>query len=281
MSSITRAEVRNFLMDKKGYLKKSSVNVAKAMWRNRTKGNLPKNSTEINKELTIIKEVQGDLRSAKSYIVSQEDTDVLNVYNKILEEKNRPKRRMFFDIEVSPNIVLSWRVGRKVNLTHEDILQERAIICICWKWENENEVYSLKWTKGDDKDILRKFSKIISDADEVIGQNSDSFDIKWIRTRCMFHNIPVSTKFNSLDTLKMAKAGFYMNTNRLDYMGKFMGYGGKIKTDYDLWKNILLNNDNKAMTDMVDYCKQDVVLLEQVYHRLQDYSPVKKFRYKP
>lgn len=281
MSSITRAEIRNFLIDKKGYLKKSSVNVAKAMWKNRTSGNLPKTNEGIKKELALIREVQTDLRAAKSFIISKEDSDIIDIYNKIIEDKNKPKRRLFFDIEVSPNIVLSWRIGRKVNLSHDDILQERAIICICWKWENEEQVYSLKWLKGDDMDMLKKFSKIMNSADEIVGQNSDSFDIKWVRTRCMLHGIPLTVKFNSLDTLKMARAGFYLNANRLDYMGKFMGFGGKIKTDYDLWKNILLKNDPKAMHSMVEYCKEDVRLLEKIYHKLQDYSPVRKFRYKP
>ena len=35
-----------------------------------------------------------------------------------------------------------------------------------------------------------------------------------------------------------------------------------------------------AMKKMVTYCKEDVVQLEKVYGKLQDYCPVKKFRYK-
>ena len=277
---MVKREIEAFLLTKQGYLKKSPFNVAKALWKNSNKHSLPKNKDELYKEIKQIREIQSNLRLAKTVQNTTEDDFLINTYNQILAEKNKPKKRIFFDIEVSPNILFSWRIGGDVVLTHDTIIQERAIMCICWKWEGEDKVSSLEWNKGDDKQLLEKFAKVIDSADEVIGQNSDSFDIKWLRTRCIYHDIPVSPKFNSLDTLKMAKAGFRFNCNKLDYMGQFLGFGGKIKTDYDLWKDIVLKNDKEAMSKMVKYCKQDVILLEKVYEKLQKYSPVKKFRYK-
>lgn len=279
MSKVTKAQVKNFLIEKRGYMKMSPLKVAQALWR--TQGIHPKTVKEVNDELSIIKDVQSTLRAASTYIASQEELNILDIYNDILYKKERPKKRLFFDIEVSPDIVLSWGVGNKINISHDSIIQERAIICICWKWEGDDETYSLIWNNGNDKEMLKKFAKVIDSADEVIGQNGDNFDIKWLRTRCLYHNIPISVKFNSIDTLKMARANFRFNSNRLDYMGRFLGYGGKIKTDYEMWKNILLDNDQKSMTLMVNYCKEDVVLLEKVYNRLQGHSPIKRFKYKP
>lgn len=199
----------------------------------------------------------------------------------IFPEKEEPaKKRLFFDLEVSPNIVLSWRVGWEISLSPEDIIQERAIICVCWKWEHEKTVHSLQWKKGDDKALLAKFAKVINSADEVLTQNGDSFDIKWLRTRCIYHGIPVSPKFNSIDTLKMARSGFKFNSNKLDYMGKFLGLGQKTHTGYQLWKDITLNNSPLAMKTMVRYCKNDVLLLERVYNKLQPFCIIKKFKYK-
>lgn len=277
---MTRKEVEAFLIEKKGYLKKGPRRVAVAIWKRSAKHTLPKNKDELMKELKLIRDVQANMRLAKNTINTREEDSLLSAYELILEEKNRPKKRLFFDIETSPNIVLSWRIGRDINLSHDDILQERAIICVCYKWEGDDKVYSLQWNKGDDKDLLKKFAPIIDSADEVLTQNGDTFDIKWLRTRCIYHDIPVSSKFNSIDTLKMARAGFKFNSNKLDYMGKFLGLGGKLETTYDLWKDIVLNNDKKAMDKMVEYCKVDVIKLEQVYQKLQKYSPVKKFKYK-
>lgn len=277
---ITRAKVKSFLLHKRGYIKKSPLKVAEALWKAEPKSH-PKTHSELNKELEIIREVQSTLRAAETYIASKEEQDLLDVFNDIQREKEHPKRRLFFDIEVSPNMVLSWGVGNKISISHDSIIQERAVICICWKWAGEDKVHSLRWNDGDDRDMLGKFAAVIDSADEVVAQNGDNFDIKWLRTRCLYHRIPISNKFNSIDTLKMARANFRFNANRLDYMGRFLGHGGKIHTEYDMWKKILLENDKKSMELMVTYCKEDVNLLEKVYNSLQEYSPVKRFRYKP
>lgn len=277
---ISKKEIEAFLLSKRGYLKKGPRNVAIAIWRKSSKHNIPKSKEELNRELDMIREIQSNLRLAKTTINTKEEDAVINAYNLILAEKNRPKKRLFFDLETSPNIVLSWRIGRDISLSHDDILQERAIICVGYKWEGDDKTYAIEWKKGDDKELLEKFSKIINSADEIITQNGDSFDIKWLRTRCIIHDIPVSNKFNSIDTLKMARAGFKFNCNKLDYMGKILGLGGKIETTYDLWKGIVLNNDKQAMDKMVEYCKMDVIRLEQIYNKLQKFSPVKKFKYK-
>jgi len=80
----------------------------------------------------------------------------------------RPVRRLFWDLETSPNVVLSWRAGYKINITHDSILKERAIICVCWKWEGESKVHHLEWDKGCDKNLLKEFLKVVEDADEMM-----------------------------------------------------------------------------------------------------------------
>lgn len=274
-----KKDIESFLISKQSYLKNSPLIVAKAIWKISPKHSKPKTHKELLKEIEQIREVQKDLRRAKTLESEVAETKLLDIYQEILDLKNKPKKILFFDIETSPNLVLSWRIGREVSLSHDDILKERAIICLAYKWGHEDIIHSLEWSKGNDKDMLEKFSKVIHEADIVIGQNSDRFDIKWLRTRCLYFGIPFPEKLNSLDTLKFAKAGFYFNSNKLDYLGHFLGVGKKIKTEYDLWKSIILENDKEAMNKMVKYCKEDVALLERVYHKLQAYVPTKKFRF--
>lgn len=181
-------------------------------------------------------------------------------------------KRLFFDIETSPNLVFSWNVGYDIKLDYENIIKERAIICICYKWEGDPKVYSMEWNKGDDKKMIIDFCNIINSADEIVGHNGDKFDIKWFRTRCLYHGVKALPEYRSIDTLKIARDKFRFNSNRLDYISKFLGFGSKIKTDFDLWKNIVLNNDPKSMKYMVDYCKKDVALLEQIYLKLSGYT---------
>lgn len=181
-------------------------------------------------------------------------------------------KRLFFDIETSFNIVSSWSVGPKINLSPDNIIHERAIITICYKWEHESRVHSLTWNKGNDKKMLLEFAKIMHSADEVLGHNGDAFDIRWVRTRCIYHGIPLFPDFQSVDTLKLSRRGFKFNSNKLNYIAQFLGIGKKAETGgLQLWKDIVLKNSTSAMKKMVDYCKKDVLLLEKVYQKLSPY----------
>ena len=69
-------------------------------------------------------------------------------------------KRLFFDIEVSPNIMTSWRAGYKLNVPYQNIIKERKIICISYKWEGEKKVYHFEWDNDkDDKSMLKDFCK--------------------------------------------------------------------------------------------------------------------------
>ena len=179
------------------------------------------------------------------------------------------RRRLYFDIEVSPNVGLFWQSGYKQSIDYQNIIQERAIICICYKWEDEKEVYEVHWDKKqDDKKLLSEFIKIANQADELVGHNGDNFDLKWIRTRCLFHGIEMFPNYTTIDTLKISRSKFKFNSNRLNYIAQYLGIGQKIKTEFNLWKDIVLNKDAQAMDKMIKYCKKDVVLLEKVHKHL-------------
>lgn len=181
------------------------------------------------------------------------------------------RRRLFFDIETSPCEGYFWRPGYELNIPAENITREAAIICICYKWEGEKEIHWLHWDRNQsDKRLLQDFIKVANRADEIVGHNGDRFDIKWLRTRCMFHRIPAFPQYHSLDTLKKARSGFALNSNRLDYIGGYLGVGRKKVTKPGLWKDVM-NKKPGALEMMVKYCQQDVNLLEKVYQVMRPY----------
>lgn len=189
-----------------------------------------------------------------------------------LRENQEPIKRLFFDIETSPNIVYSWRIGYNISLGFENIINERKIICISYKWENEDKIHSLTWDKNQcDKKMLIDFINVANKADEIIAHNGDRFDIKWVRTRCIFHRIPMFPNYRTLDTLKKAKSGFNFNSNRLDYIAQFLGVGAKVKhSGFDMWKGVM-NNEKEALNEMVNYCEGDIIVLEDVFLTMQNY----------
>lgn len=193
----------------------------------------------------------------------------------------KPKlRRLFWDIETSPNVVLSWRVGRKLTIDQDNILTERAIICIGWKWEGEKQAHCLTWDNTQsDRDMLAAFLAVAAEADELVAHNGDRFDMGWFRTRCLFHGFKTLPDYKTIDTLAWSKRLFLFNSNKLDYIARFLGLGCKIKTEFGLWKEVVFGATpairSAALARMVRYCKHDVFLLEKVWDKLRHAAPVK------
>ncbi len=195
---------------------------------------------------------------------------------KPITQPARAIRRLFLDIETSPDVVMTWRIGFKINISHDSILKERAIICACWSWEEEDKVHYAHWDKDqNDKVILAPLLAAINEADEIVMHNGDRFDLPWVKTRCLFHGLPTLPSHKTVDTLQWARRKFYFNSNKLDYIAKFLGIGGKIKTEFGLWKDIVLHDCPKAMKRMVTYCQYDVTLLKKVWKRLAQVMPHK------
>lgn len=183
---------------------------------------------------------------------------------------SRTKKRLFYDIETSYNIVKSWRIGYNCTINVDDIIKERAIICVCYKWEGEDTVYSLIWDKGDDRKLVEDFLKVLNEATEAVGHNIQEFDQKFILTRAAKHGISAHPKYVSYDTYQKAKRHFSFNSNKLDYISKFLGLSGKMQHEgLPMWDAIVLRNDRSALERMVEYCKADVLVTEAVFEKLR------------
>src|ERR1017187_3766203 len=183
-------------------------------------------------------------------------------------------RRLFWDAEVSPNCVTAWRIGRKITLGYENIVTERAIISIAWKFEGEKTVHALHWDKRqNDCAMLKAFNKVINSCDEAVAHYGDGFDWPWFRARCLINGIRTNPYIKTVDTCKMARK-LYLNSFKLDYLAKILKVGQKLETDYGLWRKVL-DKDPAALEQMVRYNKVDVQILEGVYHKLAEITPAK------
>lgn len=185
-------------------------------------------------------------------------------------------RILFFDIETTPCLAWVWNTGKQV-VRHNQILDSTKIICISYKWIGESKVHSLKWDRDmNDKALLQAFTKVADEADLLIGHNGDSFDIKHVNARIAYHKLPpISTSLTD-DTLKLVRRKLKLVSYKLDYLGQFFGLGNKLETGgYQLWLDIWRDNNRQRLSEMVEYCAQDVNLLEKVYLRLRPYLPVK------
>ena len=193
-----------------------------------------------------------------------------------MSSTNKPKI-LIFDIETSPNIAYCWRAGYKLSITPDNIVEERQIICIGYKWLGEAKTYCIKWdySKGlkRDRQLLIDFLKVIENADEVVAHNGKAFDKKWIQGRLLYHGLSPLPKVKILDTLLEFRSQFNLNSKKLGYITEFIGVQGKMSTGgFQLWKDVMAGKV-KALTTMVKYCKQDVTILESVYEQAKPFLP--------
>lgn len=192
------------------------------------------------------------------------------------ELTQRDLKILFFDIETSYVKARLWRPGKQhVNISNIEGVPK--IICISYKWKGENEVHTLTWDKNqNDKILLRKFIKILGEASEIVAHNGDRFDIRQIRTRALMNGELMFTKYRSFDTLKKSRGFFAFLSNKLDYLGQVTEAGRKLDHEgMQLWVNVQEGATQKikedALKKMVEYCEQDVILLEDYYSIIQPY----------
>lgn len=187
---------------------------------------------------------------------------------------------LIYDIETTHNIVASFDL-RDEYTPHTNILQERYIVCASWMWLGEKKVHAVsvlddpkRYAKNphDDRHVVETLHRLMNEADVIVAHNGDQFDNKYVQTRCLFHGLPPTPPVTSIDTYKVAKARFKFNSNRLDYLGKFLGLGGKKSTPQGLWLEVLAGS-KRAVKVMVDYNKRDVVVLKGVFEKLTPYMP--------
>ena len=188
----------------------------------------------------------------------------------------RQLKRLFFDIETSYVYAPVWRTGEQY-INHTNLKGEVKIICICYKWQYEDEVSTLTWSDAqDDKEMIRKFIKILGEADEIVGHNHERFDLRQLRTRAIQQGVLMYPKYRTFDTLKKARKYFSFMSNKLDYLGQVLEVGRKLDHEgFTLWRNTV-EGETKAikkeyLKKMADYCAQDVILLEDCFNVLMPY----------
>ncbi len=195
-----------------------------------------------------------------------------------LRYASKPPKIGIYDIETS--LALMATFGLKVDyIPHENIIQDWYVICGCWKTLGEKKIHAVsvlddpdRFAKSpiDDYHVVKTLRDMMAGYDILVHHNGDKFDVKKINARLIYHGLEPLPPLLTVDTLKEARRVAAFTSNRLDYLGKFLGLGGKDKTSGGLWLRVL-SGCIKAIKEMVKYNKRDVDLLEKVYLKLLPY----------
>lgn len=183
-------------------------------------------------------------------------------------------RILFFDLETLPNVGTFWRC--LINggyLSADNILREGYIFSAAWMWLDSDKVFHARSkivTRFDmseefpDMHVLRKLAAEWKKAHAVVAQNGKAFDFRWLKTRMIAAGLGPLPPVIEVDTKLLAKQKFNFNSNRLDYLCQRFKIGAKIKTDYDLWLDVM-KGDMDAVRKMIRYNRHDVPLLKELF----------------
>ena len=139
-------------------------------------------------------------------------------------------KRLFWDIETTPCIGYFWRPSYRTSISYDNILEQAKIICISYKWQDEDEVHTLVWDGKDDKKLVKAFAKELKKSDDAVAHNGDRFALPWVKTSCLVHGVAFPAKITTPDTLKRARGNFRFPSNRLNDIGEYLGLGKKLDT---------------------------------------------------
>jgi hypothetical protein len=183
--------------------------------------------------------------------------------------ENNPPKILFFDIETTPLKAYIWRLGKQV-LRHDQLIEgadRYDIICITYCYNDGQKASVLHWDyeKQDSKPMLKEFDRLIKDADIVIGKNSDMFDNRHLNVHRMLNNhqgMPDWIKYtDDLEKQMRKHFGKALPSQSLDYISRILGYGGKVKMEFQDWINIVEKVPGaglKSFNKMLKYGMKDV-----------------------
>lgn len=184
--------------------------------------------------------------------------------------KGTPAKIWICDIETAQMIVKVWSLrqyGKYID--YRRIVKDWFIMMWAGKWGLSNEVLGECVTPEeaiarDDRRILEPLWDIIDTADILIGHNYKSFDDRKIKARFLKHGKLPPSPYQIVDTLKHSQKEFATSSHKLDYLTGYLELPQKFETDIDLWDRCEEGNQ-EALNEMFEYCKNDVVINEQVY----------------
>jgi DNA-directed RNA polymerase subunit RPC12/RpoP len=164
-----------------------------------------------------------------------------------------------YDLEISP--ILGWTYG----LWNTNVLKvetEPVILCFAYKWYGDKKI---EVVYGEEIDIVKRLRDLLDEAEITVAHNAKGFDNKVSLGKILEYNLEPPSPFKTVDTLTVARSKFKFSSNSLDNLCQHLGLGEKSKVKHhDLWHDFL-KGDKKAIKMMLDYCKQDVVLLDRLY----------------
>jgi hypothetical protein len=187
-------------------------------------------------------------------------------------EKYVPKV-LILDIETRSLTVKTFGL-RDQNIGLDQVVDDGGILCFSAKWLGKKEIFyeETKADKSKEKVILKKLKKLMDEADIILGQNSQSFDVPIINGLFLYYNlIDDVQEYKQIDTLRMSRSKYKFMSHKLQYMSKKLCQVRKLVHNkfpgMSLWMEYEAGNP-EAFKEMKKYNMVDVEATEELFLKL-------------
>lgn len=120
----------------------------------------------------------------------------------------------------------------------------------------------------NDKEICKAILESLEDADMWVAHFGKWFDRPMMNTRLLGHGLPPLPPIPLIDTWKIAKDNLRLNSNRLATIAAWAGLEEKTPLSGPIWIKAMAGH-RPSIKYVIKHCKQDVVVLEQVYEKIK------------
>jgi DNA polymerase elongation subunit (family B) len=173
---------------------------------------------------------------------------------------------LMLDIETAPHQSYTWGLFDQ-NVGLSQLIKPGYILCWGASWHHEQEPMFGSIFDGSRKRMLKGIHSLLSEADVVVGWNSQAFDIPWIQGELIQNDFDPPVPFKQVDLFRVSRSQFRFASNKLQFVAPLLTQKEKIKTDFDLWTAVMAG-DERACEKMRKYCMQDVHMLHDIYDKM-------------
>ncbi len=201
--------------------------------------------------------------------------------------KGKPKV-LVFDIETAPYLSWTWDTRKVDNVV--DVHQEWYMLCFAYSWYDPTagkagrpqwvgliQDRKFKPMSSDDTFVAARLWRLLDEAEVVIGQNHDRFDLRKANERFFIHDIEPPSPYTTIDTRKEYNR-YFSGSAALKYATRKADVAMKSDNGgWPLWRDCI-NGKKVAWRKMRAYNADDVTATAELYTKMRPWigTPGKK-----
>ena len=181
-------------------------------------------------------------------------------------------KTLVLDIETQPALVYAWGLWDQ-NVGLNQIVDRGGVLSWAGMWAGEEHVMFDSIQRNSRHDMLLNMYNLLEEADEVVGWNSNSFDLKHLNGEFWLQGWAPPAPYKRIDLMRVVKSNFKMLSNKLEFNLQERLGEHKLKHEgFELWTKCIAG-DKEAWRIMEEYNCQDTIRTEQLYQTLRPWIP--------